>query len=177
MSEISNILEKFIESRLNAEEIYSVEGKVKSVDEQNRSCIVEPSNGDPDINGVRLQSFIAPDTGLVLIPERKSKVVVTFLNSTTGFVSLTSNLKKVLLDVDEFTINEGDNGGLINISDLIKKMNNIESDINTLKTVFKDWVVVSNDGGGALKTAASTWASETLTKSKESDMEDKKIKH
>lgn len=37
------------------------------------------------------------------------------------------------------------------------ELDKLKDDINSLKTVFSGWIVVPNDGGAALKTAATTW--------------------
>ena len=38
-----------------------------------------------------------------------------------------------------------------------KRKKEIKDDLNNLKNIFKNWTVVLNDGGTALKTAAATW--------------------
>lgn len=83
---------------------------------------------------------------------------------------------------DKIILNGGENKGLINISDLVDKLNTLEEDLNNLKTVFSSWVPVASDGGMALKTAltvppGTAWATKRLTKTKESDLEDTKVTH
>lgn len=75
-------------------------------------------------------------------------------------------------------LNGGDNGGLVKIEKLTERLNKIEQDINKLKTVFSTtWTVTPQDGGAALRTAASTWAGALLQETQVSDMEDDKVKH
>lgn len=49
---------------------------------------------------------------------------------------------------------------------VLTELNKLATDLNTLKTVFSSgWAVSPGDGGAALKTAAGTWAGQTLTMS------------
>lgn len=80
-------------------------------------------------------------------------------------------------ETDEIVINGGELGGLIKIEELTKRLNAIEKDLNNEKNAFKQWVVAPNDGGAALKAAVATWAGQTITETKQSDIEDEKIRH
>ena len=74
-------------------------------------------------------------------------------------------------------LNTGSNGGMVKVNSLVSKLNTVESDLNNLKTVLSTWVPVPNDGGAALKTAAASWAGQTLTPTQASDLENNKVKH
>ena len=169
----------------NNDEIFSIVAKVTSIDETERTCDVEPLNGDAEIFGVRLQSDIDGTNGFVMIPTVDSNVIVTFLNNTTGFVSLCSSVEKIhvtsnteiTIDCDDITFNGGSNDGLIKINDLVSKINAVENDINTLKSIFTAWVPVPMDGGAVLKTATATWSAQTITPTQKTDIENDKIKH
>ena len=80
-------------------------------------------------------------------------------------------------EIDKIEINGGKNGGLINIEDLVSHINTIEDDINNLKTAMSGWTPTPQDGGAALKGAVTSWAGQSITKTKKSDIEDDKIKH
>ncbi len=66
-------------------------------------------------------------------------------------------------------------GGEINLGDqsaadfvalagkVLTELNKLASDVNSLKTVFSAWIPVPNDGGAALKTAATTWFGSPVT--------------
>lgn len=179
---ISQLLNEIVKSN---DEIFSIVAKVTTVDENERTCDVEPLNGTAEIFGVRLQSDIDGTNGFVMIPAIDSNVIVTFLNNTTGFVSLCSNVEKIhvvsnielTVDCDAITFNGGSNDGLIKVNDLISKINTIENDLNTLKSIFSAWVPVVQDGGTALKTATATWSGQTITPTQKTDIENDKIKH
>lgn len=180
-----NIKQLLNEIVKNRDEIFSIVAKVTSVDESERTCDVEPLNGDAEIFGVRLQSDIDGTNGFVMIPAVDSNVIVTFLNNTTGFVSLCSSVEKIhvvsniemTVDCDAITFNGGSNDGLIKINDLVSKINAVENDINTLKSIFSAWVPAPTDGGAVLKTASTTWSSQTITPTQKTDIENDKIKH
>jgi hypothetical protein len=80
-------------------------------------------------------------------------------------------------EADEMVFRDGKNGGLINIDDLVMKINTIEKEINNLKTVFSSWVTVPNDGGAALKTAVAGWTAQTISLTQKQDLEDNTILH
>jgi len=85
----------------NGEEIYSIVARVTEVDETERTCSVQPLNGDPELFGVWLQAALEMEKGVVLFPKVDSKVVVTFLNRETGFVSVATDFDKVQVNSDE----------------------------------------------------------------------------
>jgi len=167
---------RLVEQRLVLEELYSVIAVVNSVDEDTRTCVVTEVEGAALIN-VKLQALNSSSSGLVQIPTVGSYVIVSFLSPTDSFVSCYTDVDKILIDTDLVQFNGGDNGGLINIEDLVTKINNVEADINNLKSVFSSWVPVLQDGGTALKTASSTWSVAQLTLTQDSDIEDNKITH
>jgi len=172
-------------------EIYSAVAKVKSVDESKRVCDVELVESGNEIFDCRLQSVISGADGIVVIPEKDSFVIVTFISKIHAFVSLTSKIKKIVVDFPELSgtvddikikdtkivLNDGNNFGLVKVKELTEKINAIEKDLNTIKGVFSGWTPAPMDGGGALKGAASTWASQIMTTTTQSDIENPDIKH
>ena len=157
---------------------------VVSVNESERTCVVSTVQSDVEIKDVQLMACI--DDGMLLITSVDSQVVVVFSKMNIPYISLYSQLDKVLYIVgdssievtgDSIKFNDGAFGGLIKIADLVSKLNTIEQDINTLKQVFSGWTPVSNDGGAALKTAAATWYAQTITETQKSDLENTNITH
>ena len=176
MSELRTEMKEFVKGVLQEEEIYSVVGTVEKVDESKRTCTVKPSDDSPDLFNVRLQSFESNDNGLVLIPKKDSKVIVTFMNNSIGFVSMCSELEKVLLDCDEVTINGGDNDGLVIVGELTKKINALENKLNSLITNYKTHVhPVSGSTAGAITPPPPITNISPTTQ--QSDIENTKVKH
>lgn len=93
--EIREIFEEFINNELVKEQFYSQIGKAVNVDATKRTCDFEPISDIAKREGIRLQSLISESKGFVLIPKEGSDIVVTFLNKSTGFVSLTSEIEKI----------------------------------------------------------------------------------
>lgn len=160
-------------------------GTVKSIDEQKRTCEVEIAD-DMMLYDVRLTPV--DDASCYALPKVDSWVVIASLENsdTLNAVCMTSEIDKIVMSVNgcdivisdgSIEINGGGLGGLIKIEDLVNKINAIEQDLNTIKTAFKSWTVAPNDGGAALKAAAATWAGQTITTTKKSDLENEKIKH
>lgn len=84
---------------------------------------------------------------------------------------------KVRITDQVVEFNDGHNEGMVNIVELTDKLNTIERTINDLKTVFTTWIPVAADGGAALKTAATTWATSLLALTQKPEIEDDKVMH
>jgi hypothetical protein len=105
---IRDALKKAIDTKA---EIYSVVGKIKSVDTSKRTCVVEPIDGSPEIFGVRYTATESDAVGFIANPANDAFVVVTFFDDNNAFVSLvtefdtimisnsTGDLKQILLDL------------------------------------------------------------------------------
>lgn len=167
-------------------EIYSKICVVDSVNETARTVDCSPIDEGAPILSVNLQANQEGEEGLVIIPKQGSYVIVTFLGQSTAFVSLTDEVEKVLVRIGERTLkidkdtidfNDGTLGGLVIVGDLVKKLNAIENDLNSLKGIFSGWVTVPNDGGAALKGASAAWAGSQLTITQIKDIENDKVNH
>lgn len=152
---------------------------VKSVDEEKGVCDCQLLGSGADIYDVKINAAINTTKGIRIIPSIDSVVYLIFEDNTNteAFIALYSEVEKVLLDGENFQFNSGENGGLIRIEDLITKINIIENDINSLKSVFSNWITSPNDGGASLKAASASWFSQNITKTKKEDIENNKIKH
>ena len=161
--------------------------EVKSV--EGETCTI--AVGGLEVSDVRLRAAInGSGDHLLRIPRAGSQVVVADMSggqfrdlvaieqSETERIDIAIGSTTVTIEDGQITINGGDNGGMVNIGSLTARLNAIENDINSLKTVFSTtWAPVAQDGGAALKTAAATWASRQLTTTQDSDYEDTTVKH
>lgn len=175
--DIRELLEEIIANQIDRENFYSIVGRAVNVDETTRTCDLEPIEANAPRAGINLQSVESGTTGIVIIPKEGSFIAVTFFDKRTGFVSLTSDVEKILIDTDLVQYNGGDNGGLVNINDLVTQMNTIENDLNSLKSALLGWIPVPTDGGAALKVALTNFIAATLTPTITSDMEDPSVLH
>ncbi|QCW20330.1 hypothetical protein [Flavobacterium phage FPSV-S1] len=105
------------------EEIYSVVGVVTAIDENKRTCTVQPSNGDAELHEVRLQTNVSGSVGLVQFPKIQSEVTISFFTKDLSFIAQTSIIDKIVLKIEgfELTIDKE------NFNNIVKNTN-IESD-------------------------------------------------
>jgi len=172
-SEIAKMIRRISES---GDEVYCITGKVVSVDEVKRTCVIAPTNGKANLLDVRLQATPGLKKGCVLIPEIDSYVLIGFITKDEAAVLLTEKLTKILYDVNLIEFNGGELGGMVKLLSMVSRMNILENDLNTIKTAFNSWVPVAQDGGAALKAASSSWATSSLQNTSRSDIENEKIK-
>lgn len=178
---------------------------VDKVYKDTRTVDCTPLDEGAPLLGVNLQANQGSSFGVVSFPRVGSFVVVGFVaEGSAGVVLLTDDVESVevvvsdkttraVLDEDgariyvgeetsaELTadgvvLNGGNLGGSVKVEELTTRLNTIEKDINALKNVFSAWVVAPQDGGAALKGAASTWAGQSLTLTKREDYENEKVK-
>lgn len=173
---IRDIIYNFIKEYLRKERLYSELCTVTSVDETKRTAEVKPVSGATLYN-VRLQAIPSQTVGFVPIPKVASFVIVTFMDNRTGFISTYTECTKILIDTDLVQFNGGTLDGMVKVNDLVTKLNNIENDLNDLKTAFSTWVTVPQDGGAALKAITATWFGATFTPTVKNDLEDATILH
>lgn len=154
MNTIKDIINNFIDNRIGKEKIYSEVGVVKSVNENGKVCNVTLLD-DTEVEDIRLETNLSINasgdvihngiTGFVLVPAVGSQVIVTFLNSSDAFVSMLSSVDRVYIKSNICTFNTGDKGGLINIVDLVSKLNSLVNSLNTELTKIQ--VGITGAGG------------------------------
>lgn len=154
-----------------------LQGKVVRVDGDSCSILL----GDLELSDVRLRATVG-ETGEGLL------LVTPVVGSVVLVGSLTGDYRDLaVLSVDQFSeISLGGStfGGLVKVTELVKRLNAIEGDINKLKDVMNSWIPVpcvsgapTGDGGTALKTAAASWFGDKLKTSTQTDIENSKITH
>ena len=172
---IADQIKTLAKQAFKGERIYSEVCTVVSVDETERTCICQPIDDSAEIPKVRLQAIFDQTVGILNVPKVGSYVIVTFIDKRNSFVSTFTELEKILITTDLVEFNGGSLDGMVKVTDLVTKLNNLENDINNLKTVFSTWVTVPNDGGAALKAAAATWYAASLTPTVKNDLQNTKI--
>ncbi|MCH5214977.1 MAG: hypothetical protein J1E97_07260 [Muribaculaceae bacterium] len=176
---------------------------VDSVDKDARTVDCSPINESAPLLGVNLQANQGSDFGVCLFPKVGSFVVVGFVaDGAAGVVLLCDEIESAEivigdssalisdaglsvkvgdtsaeLDKNAVSFNGGSLGGLVKVDELTQRLNLIESAINDLKTIFRNWIPVAQDGGAALKTAVTNWSADPLTPTVRNDYENDKVKH
>ena len=133
------------------DEVYSIIGEVKDIDQVERTCTVSPINGDADIYGVRLQSVISEGEGFVVFPKKGSQIVVTFLNKQTGYVALCAEVEQIEIKIDGQIFQYSSDGLHIasNVSDLKSELNAICTLFDGLLTTLQSFQVMTSVGPSA----------------------------
>jgi hypothetical protein len=134
-----------------------------------KNCYCEAQDGTADIVAVKYQPNASVD-GYVIIPKENSYVIVSYTNTYTPYISMFSEVEEIHLAGVAY-------GGLAKTNDVKTKLNNLENKVNALITAMSTWVVVPNDGGLALKTAAAGFYGSSLTLTTQSDISSTKVKH
>ena len=140
-------------------------GVARNVDADKGVCDVE-IEGKAPAKGALIGNA---ESGVLTVPKEGSVVAVVWASPVTAVVVLTA-------EVEEIRIMGGQLGGMVKVEELVKKLNAVEKDLNNLKQVFQGWTPVAQDGGAVLKTAATTWATQQLTETQKSDIENEKVK-
>ena len=140
-------------------------GVARNVDAEHGVCDVE-IEGKAPAEGALIGNA---ESGVMVVPKDGSVVAVVWVSKTTAVVVMVA-------EVEEIRLMGGQMGGLVKVEELVKRLNAVEEDLNNLKQVFQGWTPVSQDGGATLKTAATTWATQRLTETQKSDIENEKVK-
>ncbi|MGV7234665.1 MAG: hypothetical protein ACQ9ET_00260 [Nitrosomonadaceae bacterium] len=185
MSNLADQLRDLIESVSKDEEIYAIVAEVTAVDEDRRSCTVSPVSGDPEILDVKLQSSIGSDTGLVQIPvvsteDNPSYAIVNFTSAHTAYAALFNRIDKILIDTDLVQFNGGGNGGLVNISDLVDKINGLENALNSFINIYNlhTHSVPQAPSGATVSATPLAQSTDTIAPiTTVTDLEDTKVTH
>ena len=114
--------------------------EIITADEQSRVVTAKPLSGNiSSIISANLMS--EPNDGFILIPEIGSTVIITGSEKTNYFVNLFSDISKIKMTIGNFEViitenemllGDGSYKGLVKVSDLVTKLNNIEGKINDI---------------------------------------------
>lgn len=122
----------------------------------------------PDGGSVIFESSNDRDWTIAYVKNNILKVV----NSNN--VSLEINGQNVMMDATLFKFNGGNKGGLINITDLVTKLNNLENKVNTIISTYNSHTHTETDSVTSVPLAILTG---TLTPTQRANIEDTTVKH
>ncbi len=165
--ELYDALKRFVEGIANKQQTYLCNVKPGSIDNENGTCIVTPLNGDADIVA-RFNVDVSNKTSFK--PKENSIVAVQMFTSLEGVIIAFSEVESITLNGDSYN-------GLVIVTSLLNKINALENEINTLKTIFAAWVPVPADGGAALKALTTTFSTNQLVLTQQDEIENKTVKH
>ena len=164
-------------------------GSVVSTDENKGLCAVSPVGSEVTINDIRVRSLSDKGNGIYIIPKKDSKVLIENIDGADNYhvleygeiskIIYKSSTNKLVIDSenDEILVNEGKNGGLIKIQDLVKKMNEVEKKLNTVISKFNSHTHSGVTTGGSVSGTTPNLIPGTLQPTKVNEIENKKVKH
>jgi len=152
--------------------------EVTAVDEANYSCTLD--NDGSEIFEVRLQPILTDVAGVVIIPKLNTQVLAVRIEATDEYMVVkVSEVEKIIITVgdrklsitsDAFLFNEGKKG-LVKLDAMVKWMQKVYSDLQTLKGTLSLHPVPATGSPLALV------FSPTVESPTESMFEDTTIKH
>jgi hypothetical protein len=171
----------------NEDKVQLVQAEVDSVDEAARTCDVTTISGKESTAIERVKLMASLDDGILFLPTVGSTIFVSYSTFNVPYVALFSQIDKVLFIVGgsvlqmidgKLMFNDGSYGGLVEVAQLVTKLNNLENFVNDLVQKFNSHthILTLTSGTG---TAAPTAAPETgtLTQTKRGDIENTSIIH
>lgn len=175
--ELLQKIQDIVRDQVRSMDVRPMSGTVMegSVDESARTCKVEPDDGPPVT--VNLQSYTGLDAGEVIIPEEGSTVIVGFHDEDRGYICLASKVKKKFLDLEQFTINGGDNEGLVIVGKLVDRLNAIEGAHNDLLQKFNQHTHPGVTSGSSSTGTAAPPSTDTVQRTQQDQIENDKVKH
>ena len=162
---MSNIFDEYIQKWQRKNELYAKIGKAYNIRESESLCDVELLDG-ADVLDCRLNPLKGSQNGVTIIPANGAWVIVVFLTSDEAFVAMTGTTDKVLINTDKTIFNDGENG-MINILDLVSKLNKFVNEITLELPKIAAGIAT---GGGS-------YTPGTISQFTASDFEDKNILH
>jgi hypothetical protein len=185
------------------DKVQLVAATVTSVDEAERTCNVSVLSGTGQTTIENVQLMASIDDGILLVPAIDSTIIVSYSSYNQPFVSLFSELSKILLvagennasiqmDTDGLLLeiantklfisdgltkfNEGNLGGLVKVIELTTKLNNLENKVNQLLTAFNSHThILTLSTGTGTAAPTSSQVSGTLTPTQRADIENTEI--
>jgi hypothetical protein len=139
---------------------------VSDIDLATFTCTCTPINGDAEFYDVLLNADA--DKGFTLIPANGSLVIIQQTSQANAYVTMVSKVDQVYLAGDA-------NGGLVKVQVLNAALNNLQTEINTLKIAITALMAgyAPIDGGVAL----STFTALVLPQINISQIENSKVQH
>jgi hypothetical protein len=143
-------------------------GEVTSVDDTAQKATIKLDDDGDVTYDVRLKAIVdSESTGFVIHPAVGCKLLAAKILNVDKYVMISCS------DVDKVLIDGGDDGGLVNITNLQERLSNLEKDIKAINDTFNLWVIPgSPDAGAALKTSYTTnWPTKNSSEGSRSDVE------
>lgn len=138
---------------------------VVSYDSESQTIEVAPLNDKANYLSVKLQTN--PASGALYIPKVDSFVIVEQTSTSTAYVALWSELEEIVFF-------DGENKGMVKVSELVDKLNNLENKVNDLVNFTLTHIHPASAG---TTSPTTTPVVGNLAPTQITDLENDKIKH
>lgn len=148
---------------------------VESVDIPNHTCTCTAIGGKGVTSILNVQLMAEVEDGLLLVPVIGSTVIVSYSTYTAPVVVMFSGIDQVFLSAATgIQLNDGSYGGLIQIEQLVTKLNNLEKLVNDLVSKFNIHIHPLTTG-----TSSPTLTQETsiLVPTQQTELENTTVTH
>lgn len=150
--------------------------QVISSDVQACTCTVELVTGKTSERKLTVSLMADVSDGLLMIPADGSTVIVAWSDRMLPYVAMFSDLQDVYLDATgKITINQGSDGGLVRVRDLVTKLNAIENKVNAIISSYN--AHVHPDPVSGTTGAPTVPITGTLTPTQVADIENPNVTH
>lgn len=163
-----------ISNPMGLDSFWIVIAEVLSVNEDERTCVVQPINDKSEAEIPNVSLCAEPNDGQILIPEVGSAVIVGRTEKFQPFIILTSDLAKYILYAESITFN-GDKHGGIPIADEIAQQ--VNAAFNAMKTAIISAYTAQAGIDGSLGLNAFNAAINALQPINSVTLQNTKVKH
>ena len=179
-------IERLIEKKIR---YTNCDGVITSVNKDKFTCSLTIQNNTYTNVPLKVSIFDNSSSNqfsFIEIPAIDSNCIVSFRNNSNDRPHIISieTCQEILIQIENsilsikdgvFSFNSGNNKGMVLLEKNIQRLNNIEKDLNNLKSAFNSWIPTPNDGGAALKSSTASWSNSMLLLTTNSDIENTKI--
>jgi hypothetical protein len=150
--------------------------QVVSSDVQACTCTVELVTAKTSAKKITVSLMADVSDGLLMIPENGSTVIVAWSDRMLPYVAMFSDIQDVYLDAtNKITMNQGTEGGLVKVRDLVIQLNVLENKVNAIISSYN--AHVHPDPVSGTTGAPTVPITGTLTPTQVVDIENPNVTH
>lgn len=158
------------------DKVYTCTANVVSSDIDACTCTCRLIGGNTTAELITVSLMAETDDGFLLVPANDSTVIVAWTDRMLPYVAMFSEIKSVYLDASGIIqINQGIDGGLVKVVDLVAKLNNLENKVNSIISSYNAHVHPDPVSGLTGSTTAPVFG--TLTPTVRANIENTNVTH
>jgi len=169
------------------DQVTYINAVVLSVNKSERSCHCRAIDGHTEYDLPTVLLMASVDDGILIEPEINSTVKVIFSQNIEPFVVQFSEIKNITIFANtKVQLQDGSFGGIVKVTDLVSKLNKIETDLNNLKSGLIAAISAASATGITPVTGVSlagfmstlgTYASQIFVLTQKNELENTKVQH